>query len=220
MHMSVNLNLKEMERRAFRSTYQDGLWDIYMGGMVAGFAMLTNLPDSDEFPLGRFLLYFGVIAMSYLIFWAGKKFITLPRLGKVKFGAERRKRKRTLGIILGVIVAIQTVVVLLSIVLWAEPELGAGIGFLSGDRRATDLLVASLGALFVGPSLALVAYFNDFPRGYYIAVVMAAAVFLMIWFDRPVYLLIAAAMIILPGIVLFLRFLRQYPRPPAEALNA
>jgi hypothetical protein len=49
---------------------------------------------------------------------------------------------------------------------------------------------------------------------------MAAAVFAMIWFNQQVYLLIAAAMIIIPGVVLFVRFLRKHPRPPAEALNA
>ena len=218
--MAVQLNLKEMERRAFRSTYQDGLWDIYMGGMVAGFSFFANLPDSDEFPLARFLLFFGVTALSNLVFWAGKKFITLPRMGQVKFGAERRKRARTLGWILGGIVLIQTAVVLLSVALLAKPELAAGIGWLSGDRQATDLLVASLGALFVGPSLALIAYFNDFLRGYYIALVMAAAVFALIWFDQPAYLMAAAALIIIPGVVVFVRFLRQHPRPPAEVLNA
>ena len=218
--MVNQLNLKEMERRAFRSTYQDGLWDIYIGGMVAGFAMLAGIPESDDFPLARFGLYFVVTILSCLVFWAGKRFITLPRLGQAKFGAERRKRAHTLGIILAVIVGVQVVVVLLSAVLWARPELAAGIDWLSGDKRATDLLVASLGALFVGPSLALIAYFNDFPRGYYIAVIMSAAVFLMIWADNSAYLLLAAAMILIPGVVLFIRFLRQHPRPPAEALNA
>jgi hypothetical protein len=218
--MVTQLDLKKMERRAFRSTYEDGLWDIYIGSLVAGFALLTNIPESDDFPLARFLLFFAVAALGNLIFWAGKKFITLPRLGQFKVGAERRKRGRTLGLILAGIVLVQVAVVLFSVALWANPELAAGIGWFSGDQQAMDLLVASVGALFVGPSMMLMAYFNDFTRGYYIAVVMAAAVFAMIWFKQPVYLLIAAAMIIIPGVVLFVRFLRQHPRPPAEVLNA
>ena len=28
--MNTQLNLKELERKAFRSTYQDGLWDLYL----------------------------------------------------------------------------------------------------------------------------------------------------------------------------------------------
>jgi len=218
--MSLDLNLKDMERRAFRSTYQDGLLDINIGGTLAGFALLTGIPDSEDFPLARFLLFMGVLALSSLIFWAGKKFITLPRLGQVKFGAERRKRKRTLALILAGIILIQVTIVLFSIALWAKPELAVRIGLLSSDQRATDLLVASLGALFVGPSMALIAYFSDFPRGYYIAIIMSMAVFLMIWLGKPAYLMVAAALIILPGVVLFLRFLQQHPRPPAAVLNA
>jgi len=80
-----------------------------------------------------------------------------------------------------------------------------------------DLLVASIGAMFVGPSVALIAYFKDFSRGYYIALLMAVAVFLMIFLNQPVYLLVCGALIILPGIVLFIRFLLTHPLPPAEA---
>ena len=160
-----------------------------------------------------------MIGLCWLIFWAGKKFVTLPRLGQVKFGAERHKRKRTLAAVLVVIVAFQTLVVLSSVALWANPELAAGVPFLSGGR-ATDVLVASLGALFVGPSLALVAYFNDFLRGYYIALVMSAAVFLMIWFDQPDSASGAAALIFIPGLVLFVRFLpgirARRPRPAMD----
>lgn len=217
--MVTQLDLKEMERRAFRSTFQDGLLDIDIGGVLVGMSLLSGIPESDAFPLARFLLAFGVIGLSWLIFWAGKKFVTLPRLGQVKFGAERHKRKRTLAAVLVVIVAFQTLVVLSSVALWNNPELAAGVPFLSGGQTATTLLVASIGALFVGPSMALIAYFNDFLRGYYIALVMAAAVFLMIWFDSPRYLLAGAALIIIPGVVLFIRFLHRYPRPPAEAIH-
>jgi len=76
--------------------------------------------------------------------------------------------------------------------------------------------VAVIGALFVGPSLTLMAYFNDWSRGYYIAVLMSAAVFLLIWFDNYWLLMAAAVLIIIPGVVLFIRFLRKYPLPPAE----
>ena len=32
--MSTSINLKEIERKAFRTTYQDGLWDMYFGLVV------------------------------------------------------------------------------------------------------------------------------------------------------------------------------------------
>jgi hypothetical protein len=32
--MSQNLDLKAIERKAFRSVHEDGLWDIYIGGLL------------------------------------------------------------------------------------------------------------------------------------------------------------------------------------------
>lgn len=215
--MSTSLNLKEIEKKAFRSTYQDGLWDIYAGCLVASMAILALIPESDELPwmwLGGYIL---AIAISYLVFWAGKKYITLPRLGQVKFGEQRRRRKLTLAIILGIIVAIQVIIVLFSIAAWNNPGLVSGLGFTTGDLDREKLLVSVVGALFVGPSMALVAYFNDFPRGYYIAVVLSLAVFFLIWFDQPMYLLAAGALILIPGLVFFVRFLIEHPLPAMEA---
>jgi L-lactate permease len=62
----------------------------------------------------------------------------------------------------------------------------------------------------------VMAYFNDFPRGYYIAVLMALAVFLMIWINQPYYPAVIGALIILPGLVLFIRFLMKYPLPKGD----
>ena len=105
-------------------------------------------------------------------------------------------------------------VVIFSVVVWANPELQSRLAFLQGERRAMDLLVASIGAMFVGPSVALIAYFSDFLRGYYIALLMAVGVFLMIFLNQPVFLMVCAALIILPGIALFIRFVLPHPLPP------
>ena len=78
-----------------------------------------------------------------------------------------------------------------------------------------DLLVAAVGALFVGPSMMAIAYFIDFPRGYYIALVMSLGVFLMIWLDQPLIMIGAALLIFIPGLVTFVRFLQAYPLIPA-----
>lgn len=215
--MFNQLNLKEIEKKAFRATYQDGLLDINMGGIVACMAYMQTLTDSEETPiLGMVVFVAGMIASS-LIFWLGKKYITLPRMGQATFGTERRRRSRTLAVILGTIVALQAAVVIFSAVVWSNPELQPRLAFLEGEHRAMDLLVASIGAMFVGPSVALIAYFSDFLRGYYISLLMAVGVFLMIFLNQPVYLMVCAALIILPGVALFVRFLLTHPLPPAEA---
>jgi len=215
--MSTSLNLKAIERKAFRSVHQDGLWDIYIGGIVLSMAMLANTGDGDAFPAQRFGLYiFGMLAF-YLIFWGGKKYLTTPRLGQVKFGPHRQRRKLTMVIILSVIVLLQVMLLIGTILLWQNPGWATKLGFGQSNPDFERLLVAIIGALFVGPSMTLIAYFNDFMRGYYIAFILSLAVFSLIWFGQPIYLIAASLLIIIPGVVLFIRFLRQHPLPPVEA---
>ena len=45
--MSTQLNLKEIERKAFRSTYQDGLWDIHLGLIFVRFLKTYPLHRED-----------------------------------------------------------------------------------------------------------------------------------------------------------------------------
>jgi uncharacterized membrane protein YjjP (DUF1212 family) len=40
---------------------------------------------------------------------------------------------------------------------------------------------------------------------------MALAVFLMIYLNQPIYPIIIGILIVVPGVVLFIRFLQKYP---------
>ncbi len=208
--MNTQLNLKELERKAFRSTYQDGLWDLYFGLIVICMSIFVYRPASGYSPL-NIIMAVGGIGVAYLLFWAGKKYITLPRMGQVEFGAQRRKRKLTMAIVLGVVVLVQVAFLAFQVAARANPELGAKLNGFLLERDLMDLSVASVGALFVGPSMILVAFFIDFPRGYYIAILMSLAVFLMILFNQPIYAILIGALILAPGVALLVRFLHKYP---------
>jgi hypothetical protein len=214
--MSDTLDLKTIEKKAFRAVHQDGLWDIYIGGIVMSMSILAYTDSSEAKPLLRFGLYLAGMGVFYLFFWAGKKYLTIPRLGQVKFGPRRQKRRLTMMIVLAGIVLLQLVILMGTIFLWQNPERAAILGLSKADPDLERLLVATIGALFVGPSMVFLAYFNEFMRGYYIAVILSLAVFSLIWFGEPVYLIIAGLLILIPGVVLFIRFLRNYPLPPPE----
>jgi hypothetical protein len=214
--MSNQIDLKELERKAFRSTYQDGLWDLYFGLIVICLSFFVYRPASGYSSLNIFLML-GAFAIAYSLFWAGKKFITLPRMGQVRFGDKRQARKRTLAIVLGVVVLIQVGFLAFQLIARANPELGAKLNSILPNQNNMDMIVASIGALFVGPSMILIAYFIDFPRGYYIAVMFALAVFLMIYLNQPIYPIIIGVLIAIPGVVLFVQFLRKYPLHQQEA---
>jgi hypothetical protein len=210
--MNDQLDLKEIERKAFVSTYQDGLWDIYYGLILIAIALFAFRPAGGYTPVNLVLAIAG-FCIAGLAFWLGKKFITVPRMGQVEFGPVRKKRNRTLGIVMGCIVLVQAVFVFLQFAAWLRPDIRDNLGAIMPEGRLADMLVASIGALFIGPSMLLIAYFKDFPRGYYIAPLMALAVFLMIYLNRPLYPLIIGGLILLPGVVFFVRFVQRYPNP-------
>ncbi len=217
--MSDMLDLKRLEKKAFRATHQDGLWDIYMGGIVMSMAALAYAEASEAFPLLRFTIFLCGLGVSLLIFWAGKKYITTPRLGQVKFGPQRQRRKRTLVLVLSGIVFVQAVILIGTIFLWNNPQWAERLGFGQVNPDLERLIVAVIGMMFVGPSIALISYFNDFMRGYYIAFIVSLGVFALIWFGKPIYLIAAGLLIAVPGVILFVRFLREHPQPPAEVTN-
>jgi len=212
--MIDSLDLKKLEKKAFRATHQDGIWDIYVGVVVLSMSVLAYSNASEAYPFLRYGLFLIGLGLSYLIFWGGKKYLTTPRLGQVKFGPYRQQRKRTMVIILSGIVLLQVILLAVTIYLWANPQSAASLGLSRTDRDFERLMVAMVGALIVGPSTAIIAYFNDFMRGYYIAFILSLAVFSLIWFGQPIFLIGAGLLILIPGIVLLVRFLRTYPLQP------
>ena len=211
--MTQSLNLKELERLAFRRTFQDGLLDIYLGGLFASFAAFgfTIFPGSQTGSLTTLLYYLAGSGLSGLVFWLGKKYITLPRIGLVNFGPARQKRKRDLILALAVIVAVQVLVVLLQFAALRSPAAHEGLASFLGQAGSANLMVAVFAVIFVAPGMLLIAYKADIPHGYYHAVVMALGVFLMILLDQAGWMVLGGALILVPGLVQLVRFLRRYP---------
>ena len=214
--MAALPNLKEIERKAFRSAHQDGLWDIYIGGIILSMALMLNPDEGETFLASRLWLYIICMGVSAMVFLGGKKFITTPRLGQVKFAPQRQRRLLHMAFVLGGIVAMHILLFTGSVLLWRHPEWAVQLGIARMDENMERLIVAIISGLMVGPSMVLIAYFNEFTRGYYIAFMLSLAAFSLIWFGEPLYLVAAGLMVILPGVTLFIRFLRQHPLPSAE----
>ena len=156
----------------------------------------------------------------YVLFWAGKKYITIPRMGQVKFGPIRKKKSLTLAIILSVFVLLHAGLVSLTMFGWLNPEMSVKINSFINSLGAGPLVVALIGSLILGTSMLVIVYFSDFTRGFYIAVLMALAVFLMIYINQPIYAILIGALIILPGVLHLIRFLKAYPLHEEQQPNA
>ena len=213
--MSQNLDLKAMERKAFRSVHQDGLWDIYLGGLLLVLSLFFAIPESGEGELTYMALALLGVAVVFAFFQLGKKYITAPRVGQVKFGPERQKRKMTLAWIMGAFVLVTLGINLFSLYVWNAAD-SANPVELNLAPSLERTIVAAISALIAGLSTVVISYFKEFTRGYYIALLMALGFFFTLWLDSTVPMIAAGALILLPGLIIFIIFLRQHPLPPRE----
>ena len=89
--MTENINLKEIERKAWKSCYQDGIWDIFLGLILLNFGIA---PLMEEITGTTYLIsYIILLVLGYIIFYGGKKYITVPRIGNVKFSPKRKLKR-------------------------------------------------------------------------------------------------------------------------------
>jgi hypothetical protein len=143
------------------------------------------------------------VVLSIAVFSFGKRRITIPRLGWVKFGPRGRQRRRNVVIVLATGVLFTALMRLI-------PSAFSPTPLLSG------LTVATL----VWTVLSLMAAFWEFPRLYVIAVIISASFFAVELLGRGWPLLVGPVIVLAVGIGYLARFLRLYPRPAMEVFNA
>ena len=85
MILSPRLDLQELERRAWLSDFQDGLFDIFLGLMRLAGALDTGLSYAGVRAGVRIPAYLPIVGLACLSVIAGKYFITLPRMGRVAY---------------------------------------------------------------------------------------------------------------------------------------
>jgi len=91
--MLNDIDLKEIEKKAWMRTYEDGFIDIIIGVLLIVFAIM---PFVDQL-IGRWYILImatlpALFSISLIHF--GKKKITAPRIGFAKFGAERKSAQK------------------------------------------------------------------------------------------------------------------------------
>jgi hypothetical protein len=210
--MSQVLDLKAIERKAFRSVHQDGLMDIYIGGLAMSLSLFFAIPKSGEGEMTYMGLAFLGMVVMMAFFQLGKKYITLPRMGQVRFGPERQKRKVILAWVMSVYVLFTAGMVLFSLYVW---NTGSSLA-VSLSPSVERVAVATIAALIAGTSVIVKSYFVEFVRGYYIGLALGGGFFFALLLDSALPMIVAGLVILLPGLVIFVAFLRQYPLPPAE----
>jgi hypothetical protein len=211
--MMENISLKELEKMAYRSTFQDGIWDVFLGIMLLNMAISVLLTTMGftllQSALGLAVISIPLTTFGLAFFILGKKYITVPRMGYVEFGPKRKRNLRksilvlSLSAILGLVVFILTT--------------SSKIPY---DLRSKFPVVFIIFALNVIVVFSLLAYFFDFERLYIYAFLYAVPFVIgkhlqQITGSRymlTTLLFISSSIMIAVGLIFFIRFLKKYPR--------
>ncbi len=205
--MSDEISVREVESRAFRTSFQDGLVDIAIGGFLLAFVIGPYLsPALGDF-WATLVVYLPLCLIVYPGLWLIRRYVVRPRLGTVKFGPwriSRLKRFNTLALLLLVLSLVLSVLSLVGFE--AVP------GWIHTARFSLVFLI-----LF-----SLAAASLNFPRlfGYGVLTAISALVGEVLYqylkvphHGFPVTFGISAGIIIVVGAANFIQFLREHPLP-------
>lgn len=192
------INLKEIEKKSFiKSHHEDGLMDIFLG--IIFFSWAINIFINNDY------LYLIILLLGLVAFGITKKRVVQPRIGVVKFGKQRKKSTFRVTLILVLSAIFGLVMVFL-------PKLG-----LISKNVPVIAIILPLNILVV---FGLMAYFLNYDRLYWYSILLAASFetfFLMKEFlkvqDGAYIIMASSLLIIVVGIVLFVKFLKRYPLP-------
>lgn len=207
--MSSQISLKEAERKAFTSAFEDGLWDIFIGSVVLMFAIGPFLPLGDFWSSAVFLPFWALVYVGIRVV---RKYMVKPRVGLVRFGRARIAKLRRFTLLA---LAFNVIVFVLAIVSVYHFD---GPGWTHTVRFSLVVLVG----------FSLAAYFLGFARLYLYGALIALSPLIGEGLYRqlrvphhgfPVTFGITAGIIIVVGLVKFVRLVRERPLPPAEGLS-
>jgi len=208
--MSQHISLKDAERRVFQTTFADGLWDVFLGcwfPLQLAIAPLLSVSMGDFWSSAAFIPLWGVV---YLVIWLVRKKVVKPRIGRVEFGAARKSKLKKLSAALLIVNVIAFIFGLI-----------AALRFRSLPAGGPPIVLGL--TLLIGFSAA--AYFLDFPRLYIYGLLGALAPLVGEWLFQnmgashhgfPIVFGSLAGVMVLTGLVVFIRFLQNNPLPAGD----
>jgi len=206
------LDIKALEKKAFRSFYKDGIYDLFMGLILLSFGLpliFNEFGWIDYETVTMPLLIPLIVNVGALLFFVfGKKYITVPRLGIAHFGKTRKRKLKHVKLLLALSVLIGAIVFVLS--LFKVFPVGGTTGI------PLPFLIFGIQSLLV---FSFVAYFMDFTRLYLYAFLFAISLPLTFWLKRNtelhhpslwVFTLTTVPMLAV-GCLVFIKFLTRFP---------
>jgi hypothetical protein len=208
--MSNEISLKETERKVFNTNFQDGLVDIAIGGFLLAFAFGPFLSPYLGDLWATVVMFLPLWAVLFPALWLIRKYMVTPRVGIVKYGPWRVSRMVRFNVIILVILVFSLLLGILSAV-----EFDAVPGWIHSARFSLVFLL----------TFSLAGYFLDFTRLYIYGTLIALAPLVgellyqylnVPHHGFPVTFGLSGFLLIVTGIVLFVRLIRDHPLSPGR----
>ncbi|KYK28514.1 hypothetical protein AYK20_01065 [Thermoplasmatales archaeon SG8-52-1] len=207
--MTEKIDLKKVEKQTYRFTFTDGLYDLTYGSLLIFIAIA---PILREILYPSYIIF--LILPAPLILILGKRFITIPRIGIVKFNQNRTKSRNKIGFLIAILFPITVMMVVLTYLGLYNIKVGG--------------YIVPVGAgVFALVLLSVIAYILDYPHFYLYAVSIGLglplAALLKPIFGEPLHYLISfgisGTLILIYGIITLIKFIKKYPVSKAEISN-
>jgi sterol desaturase/sphingolipid hydroxylase (fatty acid hydroxylase superfamily) len=149
--MTTDTDLTQLERKAWTSFFQDGLLDILMGLALLAVGIAAMLPGIFRSELSQDAAAAVLMVLALVAYWAGKRFITVPRMGRAEFSRARKSRQTKAAVIYAISVVAGAIAFLMTMLglsstppPWVQ-KLGVE-GFLALGIGGWMLLILGLGS--------------------------------------------------------------------------
>jgi hypothetical protein len=207
--MIQELNLEEIEQKAWLTVFRDGLIDLWLGWLLLWWGVMYLVAQTDLSTLVMTSINMGGYTLGLLALYLGKRRIILPRTGRVQFGRLRLIKIAWTGVILFVLV---NGCFCLTLYTLSRQE------SLLGESLAPFVSPLMLGAFFL-LLFGLPGLILGYRRLYVVAILFAQGEILRtavreIWGTDPgsfPFRAAGAAVLITMGLIAFLHFLRTHP---------
>lgn len=199
--ISLDLDLKEIERKVYMSYSEDGLIDIAIGLVFLGWGISLVIGPSG---------LIGILPLLGLAIWyLGKRYLTVPRIGMIVPNQKFENRTRNLTLFLLILGMLVLTVAIIGIAnkgnLLAVYSLVL-LGLVVAGGICVIALLLKANRLFIYAIALFVAFAGGDILDRYAADVDAFAA----------SIILVSTLILLAGFVVLARFLRQYPLPEEE----